>query len=259
MIPCAAKRRNENGARWQEPPAPTVTWPHAAPDDALVPRKDPAICPMLNAIDKAHVAYHNDLVKSRIMLSLCGTVLLILTGLLAMTVVLWLISSDSALRIASEKFEPARNARTQRYLQFSGMPGVMLYGFREEYSAIDPEKAGVPRWILELRALRRDEIEEREKASTSPEGRNRPRLVLGYSSESHGKPGSAFFAVYRYFSLPALTALWAALIAGLGGLLYLIKHTSADCVCQAIREVHKGNTFFSPSIPKRLQKRKQSK
>ena len=44
-----------------------------------------------------------------------------------------------------------------------------------------------------------------------------------------------------------------------GAMGYLIKHTSADCVCQAIREVHKGNTFFSPSIPKRLHKRKRNK
>lgn len=36
---------------------------------------------------------------------------------------------------------------------------------------------------------------------------------------------------------------------------YLIKQTSANLVCTAIREVHKGNTFFSPSIPKRLHKR----
>ena len=36
---------------------------------------------------------------------------------------------------------------------------------------------------------------------------------------------------------------------------YLIKQTSADSVCRAIREVHKGNTFFSPSIPRSLHKR----
>ena len=42
-----------------------------------------------------------------------------------------------------------------------------------------------------------------------------------------------------------------------GAIGYLIKQTSVDTVCQAIREVHKGNTFFSPSIPKRLHKRKQ--
>ena len=36
---------------------------------------------------------------------------------------------------------------------------------------------------------------------------------------------------------------------------YLIKQTSADSVCTAIRDVHKGNTFFSPSIPKHLHKR----
>lgn len=35
---------------------------------------------------------------------------------------------------------------------------------------------------------------------------------------------------------------------------YLIKQTSADTVCPAIREVHKGNTFFSPAIPRRLHK-----
>jgi DNA-binding NarL/FixJ family response regulator len=40
-----------------------------------------------------------------------------------------------------------------------------------------------------------------------------------------------------------------------GAMGYLIKQTSADTVCTAIREVYRGNTFFSPSIPKRLHKR----
>jgi DNA-binding NarL/FixJ family response regulator len=40
---------------------------------------------------------------------------------------------------------------------------------------------------------------------------------------------------------------------------YLIKLTAARDVCTAIRQVHKGNTFFSPSIPKRLHKRNPKK
>jgi DNA-binding NarL/FixJ family response regulator len=36
---------------------------------------------------------------------------------------------------------------------------------------------------------------------------------------------------------------------------YLVKQTSADNVCLAIREIHEGNTFFSPSIPRHLRKR----
>jgi DNA-binding NarL/FixJ family response regulator len=44
-----------------------------------------------------------------------------------------------------------------------------------------------------------------------------------------------------------------------GAVGYLIKQTSAGNVCLAIREVHQGNTFFSPSIPKRLQKRIRKK
>ena len=40
-----------------------------------------------------------------------------------------------------------------------------------------------------------------------------------------------------------------------GAMGYLIKQTSADNVCHAIREVHKGHMFFSPTIPKRLHKR----
>jgi len=39
-----------------------------------------------------------------------------------------------------------------------------------------------------------------------------------------------------------------------GAMGYLLKHTASDHVCSAIREVGKGNTFFSPSIPRRLQK-----
>jgi DNA-binding NarL/FixJ family response regulator len=44
-----------------------------------------------------------------------------------------------------------------------------------------------------------------------------------------------------------------------GAMGYLIKQTAADSVCHAIREVQKGNTFFSPSIPIRLHKRKRIK
>jgi DNA-binding NarL/FixJ family response regulator len=40
-----------------------------------------------------------------------------------------------------------------------------------------------------------------------------------------------------------------------GAMGYLLKQTCADTVCSAIREVEKGNTFFSPSIPSRLHKR----
>jgi DNA-binding NarL/FixJ family response regulator len=41
-----------------------------------------------------------------------------------------------------------------------------------------------------------------------------------------------------------------------GAMGYLVKQTSAGNVCLAIREVQKGNTFFSPSIPRRLHKQK---
>ena len=36
---------------------------------------------------------------------------------------------------------------------------------------------------------------------------------------------------------------------------YLLKQTSAENVCEAIREVAQGHTFFSPSIPRHLHKR----
>ncbi len=39
-----------------------------------------------------------------------------------------------------------------------------------------------------------------------------------------------------------------------GAMGYLIKQTSADSVCSAIRKVHKGNRVFSSSIPSRLHK-----
>jgi DNA-binding NarL/FixJ family response regulator len=40
-----------------------------------------------------------------------------------------------------------------------------------------------------------------------------------------------------------------------GAVGFLLKQTSAHSVCQAIREVQKGNTFFSPSVAKRLHER----
>jgi|GEM_PF-4971249 len=56
--------------------------------------------------------------------SLCRGFLFIPACLLAGTIFLWLMSSNSSLRIASNKFDTQRNARTQRNLQFSGTPGV---------------------------------------------------------------------------------------------------------------------------------------
>lgn len=44
-----------------------------------------------------------------------------------------------------------------------------------------------------------------------------------------------------------------------GAMGYLIKQTSTDNVCHAIREVQKRNTYFSPSIPSRLHRRNQKK
>jgi DNA-binding NarL/FixJ family response regulator len=44
-----------------------------------------------------------------------------------------------------------------------------------------------------------------------------------------------------------------------GAVGYLLKQTCADSLCPAIREIQKGNTFFSPSIPSRLHKRKRKK
>jgi len=33
---------------------------------------------------------------------------------------------------------------------------------------------------------------------------------------------------------------------------FLLKHSTAEEVCRAVREVHRGKTFFSPSISRRL-------
>ena len=41
-----------------------------------------------------------------------------------------------------------------------------------------------------------------------------------------------------------------------GAVGFLLKQTSAHVVCEAIREVHKGNTFFSPTVATRLRRRK---
>jgi DNA-binding NarL/FixJ family response regulator len=47
-----------------------------------------------------------------------------------------------------------------------------------------------------------------------------------------------------------------AILLGAAG--FLVKQTSSDILPTAIREVHKGNTFFSRSISKRLQWQKQA-
>ena len=47
-------------------------------------------------------------------------------------------------------------------------------------------------------------------------------------------------------------------VIALGALGYLVKQTSALVLAKAIREVHKGNTYFSLAISKRLAERRES-
>jgi DNA-binding NarL/FixJ family response regulator len=42
-------------------------------------------------------------------------------------------------------------------------------------------------------------------------------------------------------------------VIAMGAAGYLIKQTSARVLSQAIREAHKGNTYFSPAIARRLE------
>jgi len=42
-------------------------------------------------------------------------------------------------------------------------------------------------------------------------------------------------------------------VAALGAAGFLLKQTSAQVLAKAIREIQKGNTFFSPAVSKRLQ------
>ena len=46
-------------------------------------------------------------------------------------------------------------------------------------------------------------------------------------------------------------------VAAFGAAGFVLKQTSSDNLARAIREVHKGNTFFSPAISKRLLRRDQ--
>lgn len=46
-------------------------------------------------------------------------------------------------------------------------------------------------------------------------------------------------------------------VTSLGATGYLIKQTSAHFLAEAIREVRKGNTFFSPSVARRHHKRQE--
>jgi len=52
-------------------------------------------------------------------------------------------------------------------------------------------------------------------------------------------------------------AAYVEQVTALGAAGYLIKQTSAHVLAQAIREVHKGKTFFSPSIAGRIRDRGQ--
>ena len=45
----------------------------------------------------------------------------------------------------------------------------------------------------------------------------------------------------------------------IGAAAYLLKHTAAAEICQAVREVHQGNAYFSPTVAERLRAKSISK
>jgi DNA-binding NarL/FixJ family response regulator len=47
-------------------------------------------------------------------------------------------------------------------------------------------------------------------------------------------------------------------VTALGAAGYLIKQTSAHFLCEAIRDVYRGKTYFSPSLAKRMRHRHQT-
>lgn len=48
-------------------------------------------------------------------------------------------------------------------------------------------------------------------------------------------------------------------VMAVGAAAYLLKHTAAAEICQAVREVHKGNAYFSPTVAERLRAKSISK
>lgn len=48
-------------------------------------------------------------------------------------------------------------------------------------------------------------------------------------------------------------------VMAVGAAAYLLKHTAAAEICQAVREVHAGNAYFSPTIAERLRAKSISK
>ena len=48
-------------------------------------------------------------------------------------------------------------------------------------------------------------------------------------------------------------------VLGASASAYLLKHTASAEICRAVREVHKGNAYFSPSIAERLRAKSMSR
>lgn len=138
---------------------------------------------------------------------------------LAVVLVFWSLSASAWFLAAWASYDPMREIRTQRYLQFSGQPGIMLYGFREERSPSNQAGSLIPAWSLEFRSLLNHEIEARKENATTREAQNKPDLRFGMATSTHGETGGDFFAIYRYFSLGHLCALLSVSLICLTGLI----------------------------------------
>lgn len=64
-------------------------------------------------------------------------------------------------------------------------------------------------------------------------------------------------AGWRPWTSPHEAGIRGATSPGNVDRLYLVKQTSAHFLVQAIRAIHKGNTFFSPAIARRLQRQRE--
>jgi hypothetical protein len=136
-------------------------------------------------------------------------------------------SRDASLRIHSHRLDPERGRLYERYLQFSGTPGILLFGSRSGKTTVqaDAYAYGEP-WRMEFKPYPFFPEDIGKTRNTKYEG---PvvRTTLGFHFRTHGESENDFFARYLFVSCRWMAVYFALLIVVQLGLHWYLARRAA--------------------------------
>ncbi|WP_018970856.1 hypothetical protein [Rubritalea marina] len=156
---------------------------------------------------------------------------LILT-ILALVLFLHVHAEDHSFSLTSIPKVEKGMTESQRYVQYSGDPGSLLFGYRHQIKQVDME---LPRLSLNFKSKTDFDL---QAAKENPKEGKKREYTLGFSKWTTGEKSSDFYGSYTYVRFWVIE-LFLILLAAI---------VSLPIILQLIRKTDQGGVINSESL-----------